>query len=392
MSLCFYHYVIIVLVFILLRLLLKWMIALHFKLSFGHIGFFSITDINYFQNSKDQQETEMFSITIGKIKLRIKNRSSSLSTAWITLYIEHIHLSINDLQKLFKASSSKNKNKNTTSRKSLSSRVSSIGYIPHKPWIYSISLVKSIVKFVTALPAQLLMAGLANYFDVQFNGILITVEGNTMLNIHDINLSSILFAAITQQNNKNSAHTDFSIHSLNIKDIPSSDQNTLSLNSKHQRHSIKRAQHLFKEKYFEIIVQIGSITIGDKGLILPQGGRIAISCHLSAGCLTLKDVDVNIQVDAINIHVDKLLEIKKLKKAITTNEIQLEKEQQRIENQTVYKKKQGSYLYDIFKSVSINISQTRILQNYHDYTIGFDINCITSTILKSDKCLAIQVI
>ncbi|KAI9308972.1 golgi-body localization protein domain-containing protein [Cunninghamella echinulata] len=393
MSLCFYHYVIIVLVFILLRLLLKWMIALHFKLSFGHIGFFSITDINYFQNSKDQQETEMFSITIGKIKLRIKNRSSSLSTAWITLYIEHIHLSINDLQKLFKASSSKNKNnKNTISRKSLSSRVSSIGYIPHKPWIYSISLVKSIVKFVTALPAQLLMAGLANYFDVQFNGILITVEGNTMLNIHDINLSSILFAAITQQNNKNSAHTDFSIHSLNIKDIPSSDQNTLSLNSKHQRHSIKRAQHLFKEKYFEIIVQIGSITIGDKGLILPQGGRIAISCHLSAGCLTLKDVDVNIQVDAINIHVDKLLEIKKLKKAITTNETQPEKEQQGMENQTVYKKKQGSYLYDIFKSVSINISQTRILQNYHDYTIGFDINCITSTILKSDKCLALQAV
>lgn len=316
MSLSIYHYVGILMVFLFSRLLFRWIIALYFQLRFGQVGFFSVSRIRYRQSTKDDSSIDKFSLSVGKLKLRIKRPSSSLSTAWITIHIEQVEFRVPNLQALL-ATSSANGDHDTNRHPqphlsppptTLSRRISRMGNIPHIPWWYSISIVKHIVKFTSALPAQFLMAGLANYVDVQLDGLQVIVEQTNVLTIDAINFSSILFAAMVQQTMP--ATTTTPLASPGVDTDASSHPHFL--NAGHQRHSLKRAQHLFKEKFFEIILQVGPVSIGDQGLVLPQGGRIAISCHLSAGCLTLKDVDTSLHVDALVMQLDKLMGLRTL--------------------------------------------------------------------------------
>jgi hypothetical protein len=304
-------------VFLFSRLLFRWIIALYFQLRFGQVGFFSISRIRYRQSTKDDSSIDKFSLSVGKLKLRIKRPSSSLSTAWITIHIEQVEFRVPNLQTLL-APSSVNSDNDAASHPhphlsppppptTLSRRISRMGNIPHIPWWYSISIVKHIVKFTSALPAQFLMAGLANYVDVQLDGLQVIIEQTNVLTIDAINFSSILFAAMVQQTMPT---TTTPLASPGIDTDTSSHPHFL--NAGHQRHSLKRAQHLFKEKFFEIILQVGPVSIGDQALVLPQGGRIAISCHLSAGCLTLKDVDTSLHVDALIMQLDKLMDLRKL--------------------------------------------------------------------------------
>ncbi|KAI8100069.1 golgi-body localization protein domain-containing protein [Halteromyces radiatus] len=387
MSLSIYHYVIILTVFLLIRLLLRWIIALCFQLKFGQVGFFSVSQILYRKTTKDASPIEKYVISIGRIKFRIKRPTSSLSTAWITLHIEKVECRIPNWSILRLSQT------DTNSQTTLSRRISRMGNLPHIPWWYSISVVKYIVKFTSALPAQFLMAGLANYFDVQINGLLLAIENKNVFKIDHINLSSILFAAVVQQNKNSQQNNDIEYHtpsSSSIYDDSDIDQHHPFLNAGHQRHSLKRAQHLFKEKFFEIILQLGPISIGNQGLELPQGGRIAISCHLSAGCLTLKDVDTSLHVDSLNLRLEKLLELQSLIQQSDSNHHQQDHHSSQHQNRT---KNKQHFILDMIRSTSISISHIRASKEYHNGNfLGFDIDYINATTTISQQLVKSQAI
>ncbi|KAI8337476.1 golgi-body localization protein domain-containing protein [Chlamydoabsidia padenii] len=385
MSLSIYHYVVLLMVFLLIRLLFRWIIALCFQLRFGQIGFFSVSSIRYCQSIKDDTNpTEKFTLSVGKLKLRIKRPTSSLSTAWITIHIEQVELCVLNLRAMLDSSSSA-KNGSTATRPStstLSRRISQMGTLPHIPWWYSISIVKHIVKFTSALPAQFLMAGLANYVDVQLDGLQVIVEQTNVLKIDTINLSSILFAAMvqptlpTETNNSNNTTTTSAPSVSTETDSPHQ-----FLNAGHQRHSLKRAQHLFKEKFFEIILQLGPISIGDQGLLLPQGGRIAISCHLSAGCLTLKDVDTSLHVDALSIQLDKLIKLRTL-----LQQPHHYQHHQHHHSSDTRRGKKKQQLVEIIHSMAISVSHIQVVKNYNDgYSLGVDIDYINAMTTMSPR-------
>ncbi|KAG0748764.1 hypothetical protein G6F23_001619 [Rhizopus arrhizus] len=175
---------------------------------------------------------------------------------------------------------------------------------PRMPWWYPLSLMKAVIKFTSALPAQFLMAGLANYVDFEMNSLQFDVEKYATFTIQHTNFRSVLFAAV---------------------DLPSAPSNSrgkrsLSLHASHQRHSIKRAEHLFKEKFLEIVITSGPISLvqiasaeneTENIVNLPSGMHIAVSCHFSAGCVTLKDVDANTMIETVKLNTNHLLELLK---------------------------------------------------------------------------------
>jgi hypothetical protein len=287
MSLRLYDYVLIVLVLWLARVCFRWILALRFHFQFGRLGFFSISDIYYHHHRSS--EAAQWSVKIGKLKLRmIRPPNLSVPAPWITIYIANVDIQLHDLKVIGQP-----KKQQANKRLSLSSSLKQI------PWWYSLSVVKHIIKFTSALPAQLLMAGLANYVDVKIDNFNLEIEQKAVLNFKHFEFSSVLFAAVTLHERKNS--------SLNKRH--------LSLHARHQRHSLKRAEHLFKEKFFEITVKVGPISLSginsSEMVSLPMGGQVAISCHLSAGCLTLKDVDVNTRVDHLKVKTTPLLDLVK---------------------------------------------------------------------------------
>ncbi|CAO3578004.1 unnamed protein product [Absidia cylindrospora] len=361
MSLSIFHYVIILVVLLFARLLFRWIIALYFQLRFGQIGFFSISRIRYCQTTKGPTPTEKFSLFVGKLKLRIKRPTSSLSTAWITIHIEDVQFSAYFSNGQF------------TSYTLVVLDIRSQAYRQ----VY--------FRSTCSIP----MAGLANYVDVQLDGLQVVIEATDVLKIDTVNLSSILFAAVDQQTHpvdtNNDINSDSTPSSTNSPGITlETDQPHQFLNAGHQRHSLKRAQHLFKEKFFEIILQVGPISIGEQGLLLPQGGRIAISCHLSAGCLTLKDVDTSLHVDAFNLHLDRLLKLQTLvqrrkgpKHANSAPPPQLSSR---------HGKRKQTYLMEMIRSMAVSISNIRVIKEYHDgNSLGVDMDYINAMASLSSR-------
>ncbi|ORX48202.1 hypothetical protein DM01DRAFT_1385528 [Hesseltinella vesiculosa] len=352
-----YKYVLIVLLVILAKYLLEWTIALCFQLRFGRIGFFSIADIQYRQRSRSDPTKDNFLFTIGKIKLRVMRPTSSLSTAWITIHLEAIRVDIPNSDWLHPMTPRPERST------PLGRRISRIGgAIPTLPWWYSLSVVKHIVKLTSALPAQFLMAGLANYVAIQVDGLKLGLEDRQLLSVQSLHLSSVLFAAGRQDHDQQ--HHDASTFQT-------------SLNASHERHSLKSAQHLFMEKFFEIIVTVGSISVGQQALHFPQGGRVAISCHFSAGCVTLKDVDVSVQLDDIDVHMDKIA------KLLASMPSQLSRNKQRLtddhpqaasdEPSPSSKKKRPSkslQTLQLIRSLGLNTSRIRIYQDVGQVTLG----------------------
>lgn len=315
MSLSIYNYVCIVLAFWLFRICLKSVLAFRFHCSFGSIGFFSIKDIQYHHHRSS--ETALWSVKVGKLKLRLK-RSPTLSspTPFLTIYVADIQVQLHSLAALA-ASRRQQKEKVSTLNKRFSRVSSSLKKIP---WWYSLSIVKQVIKFTSALPAQLLMAGLANYVDFQVDNFSLEIEQQAEIKVHDVMLSSVLFANVTIPSSAPSVP-----NSVPNSPIPNTDsfqnlsERLNSLHSSYQRHSLKRAQHLFKEKFFEIMVKVGTIAVirpsltsePTEILTFPTGGQIAVSCHLSAGCVTLKDVDVNTRIDTFMLKLRPLLDLLK---------------------------------------------------------------------------------
>jgi hypothetical protein len=320
MSLSIYNYACIVLAFWLFRILFRSILALRFHFRFGRLGFFSISNVRYHHHRSS--ETALWTVHVGKLKLRLKRRPTlSSPTPFITIYVADIQVQLHSLAALAAAA---RQHKEARLAKSRFSRVSST--IKKIPWWYSLSIVKHVIKFTSALPAQLLMAGLANYVDLQVDNFNLEIEKQAVIKVHHVNFSSILFANVTLPpltcnsvpnsvpSSPNASIENFHQHLT---------EGLSKLHSSYQRHSLKRAQHLFREKFFEITVKIGTISVVGMNneekvsqeclemLTLPTGGQIAVSCHLSAGCVTLKDVDVNTRVDTFKLKLNPLLDLVK---------------------------------------------------------------------------------
>ncbi|ORY92172.1 golgi-body localization protein domain-domain-containing protein [Syncephalastrum racemosum] len=285
MTLGISQYAVILVLVLVVFYLIRWLVALRFQLRLGRLGFFSLTDISYHHGP--------WSLAIGKIKVRLKRPDYANSpTAWITIHLSDISISVDNIAHLRSTI-----RRRPTSR--LNRRLSNMGdSLRRIPWWYSLSIVKHILKFTSALPAQLLMAGLANYVDVQLNDLAVEAKDVGMIRISNVNFSSVLFTALSRQLST-------------AMDTDSSSTDEPCLRVRRQRHSLKQAGHLFREKFFEITVQIGHVGLYDpRGansmISLPLGTRIAIACHLSAGCVTLKDVHINMNVDAVRIKLDEL--------------------------------------------------------------------------------------
>jgi hypothetical protein len=349
MSFSVYHYAFLFLAIWVIRLLLRSVLALRFHFRFGHIGFFSINDIEYHHHKSS--ETALWSVNVGKLKLRLKRRPTlSSPTPFITIYVGDIRIKLHNLAALKQPTQRKKSRADSQLNRRLSRVSSSLKKIP---WWYSLSVVKHVIKFTSALPAQLLMAGLANYVDLQVDNLTLDVEDLASLKIQQVVFNSVLFANVT----------------IPASSVPSSPQqqqqfldqcdhigNVSSLHACYQRHSLKRAQHLFKEKFFEIMVKVDAVSIEGKNkvdmLALPSGGQIAISCHLSAGCVTLKDIDVNTRIDSINLKANPLLELSDTIKRQSASKDQIYIKQER--------KLSRSNMAHLFRSLNFSIDTTVI--------------------------------
>lgn len=134
------------------------------------------------------------------------------------------------------------------------------------------------------------MAGLVNYVNVEIDDLYLNIEKHIAFKMEHAILSSTLFTAINQS----------------LPFISSRRRENLSLHECQQRHSIGRTQNLFRDKFLEIIISIGPISLVQlisenetrDMVVLPCRTYIDISCHLSAGCVSLK-VEVNIIIESI---------------------------------------------------------------------------------------------
>jgi hypothetical protein len=372
MNFSLYHYTLIILGFWIVRLCIRSVLALQFHFRFGRIGFFSVNNIQYHHHKSS--EAALWSVKVGKLKLRLRNRPTlSSPTPYISIYIADIHVQLHSLVALAAARQHRKKIVRANKLNRNLSRVSSS--LKKIPWWYSLSIVKQIIKFTSALPAQLLMSGLANYVDVQIDKLSIDIEQHASIKVENINFSSIFYANVTLPSGSSSTSN---IPNLSVPSSPLEqqynhildDNDRFSMKSSYQRHSLKRAQHLFKEKFFEIMVNMGKVSIvGGENvhtpelmdiLALPSGGEMVISCHLSAACVTLKDIDVNTRLGAIAIKLNPLME---LIKSISRDTKSVQKEKPKFEDfdslveQTAQRK---STMIQFFRSVTLSIDNTTL--------------------------------
>ncbi|GAN03499.1 conserved hypothetical protein [Mucor ambiguus] len=311
MALGLYHYALLIVGFYLIRICIRSILALRFHFRFGRIGFFSVSNIRYHHHKSS--ETALWSVKVGKLKLRLRNRPTwSSPTPYISVSIADIHVQLHSMAALAAA---RQQHKRVVRANKLNRKLSRVSSSLKKiPWWYSLSIVKQVIKYTSALPAQLLMSGLANYVDVQIDALSVDIEDHASIKVHNISFSSILFADVTLPRGANTA-ASMPCSPLEQQHPILDEGDRFSMRSSHQRHSLKRAQHLFKEKFFEIMVNMGKISVVGREnvdmLTLPSGGEIVISCHLSAACVTLKDVDVSTRMGTIAVQVNPLMDLAK---------------------------------------------------------------------------------
>ncbi|KAI8378002.1 golgi-body localization protein domain-containing protein [Radiomyces spectabilis] len=356
-----YQYVIILVVVLILRFLFRWLLALWFHLRFGHLGFFSITDVRYHQTAKTDRKRHVWSIHVGKIKFRLNCSADYPSSAWITLHISQVNIAIPDLVMLLSPSDSSRRKQTTRLHRRISQMGDSLKQIP---WWYSLSIVKHILRFTSALPAQFVMAGLANYVDVQLDDFRLSIANVTTVKVDRLSFNSMLFTA-------QAPPSWLAALNRSRRPVPTSSSRPdyFSLRPRHQRHSLKHAGHIFKEKFFEITICIGPITFSPVDtdparlesrhlLTLPRNSRIVVSCHLSAGCLTLKDIDLSTHIEAVAIDLDAMLKLREKMSAKISK--------QRIDtlssgsSRTYKQARAGQRLLSFFRSVSFSVLSVSI--------------------------------
>ncbi|KAI8363826.1 golgi-body localization protein domain-containing protein [Choanephora cucurbitarum] len=376
MSLNIYHCIVIVLALWVLRLFLRTTLAFRFHFCFGRIGFFSISDVQYHHHKSS--ETALWSVKIGKVKLRMQKRPTLNSPVpFITLYVSGIDIQVHNLAALV---AHRVQRKQQKKQHQLSKRFSRVSHSLNKiPWWYSLSVVKQFFKITSALPAQLLMAGLANYVDVHLEDFCLKIEEKAKLKVKNIKFSSVLFANIAEKRNESQIPNS----------IPSRPRIPNKFRKSYQRHSLKRAEHLFKEKFFEIRVDIGAISLDEEQsnmLALPSGGHVSVSCHFSAGCVTLKDIDINTRIDKFHIHLNPIVSFIQYMK-------QFKQKKEHIVEQSIedLPKNRKSMILQVLRSASLTIEETAIkVKHTEDVTTNLVVNNACFNVLSEANIAYIE--
>ncbi|KAI8985971.1 golgi-body localization protein domain-containing protein [Pilobolus umbonatus] len=368
MSLNIYHYIAIVIAVLLIRSAIKLILAFRYHFHFKTVGLFSISEAHY-DHHPEEADARIWSIHIEKFKCRLRKTITSISQApYVTIYISDVNIQIDNLSDLL----NKPPKENTATTHQLNKQLSRIGsYLQDLSKWYSSSVIKPIIKFISALPAQFLMAGLANYVDIVVENVTIDIEGKAVFKVGSLSISSVLFTAM---NSKKQGKT-------------SSNNEITSLRRNHQRHSMKSAQHLFKEKFFEFTVNVGPIAfcsihkdaedrvITEDILSLSTGAHLSISCHFNAACVTLKDVDIETRIPMIAVQVTSLMQLIKDMSSYKKERVYEDNEDTHSKTRT-HKPSSINQLLQLLKSVTVIIEDTTIEAKHND--------CIRSRMILLD--------
>jgi hypothetical protein len=305
---------------IIARYLVDFFLSLKYNFEYGHLGFLSISGIKYHLRAKLPQNASARTVTfnIGKIKLRLRHRffqsrdDTEQQLAFFTLHIQDVTIVLHDLALLRKQAQIQKELREQQKRRGGS--LASVGEsLTRLPWWYSLSIVKWVIRITSAIPAQMIISGLTQYADVRFEVVKVVVKNVASYRLENATLSSVLFADVERK----TTPTPMDMRDQ-INDASKLMQELLS-NAKHQQHSFKKANHLWKEKFFQINASLGPMRVIPHSenletniataISLPARSHFALSCHLSAACTTLKSVSVDVRVGSMDVDVDQLLSL-----------------------------------------------------------------------------------
>ncbi|RUP43864.1 hypothetical protein BC936DRAFT_136619 [Jimgerdemannia flammicorona] len=331
-------------------------IAHRYHLEFS-VGLFSITGLRYSHHVPDPHDSASrrlkFCLSIGKFKIRFRrptpdptnnnddddpDRASCVR--WVTVQVHDVSLVIPHLD-IFLAPARK---KHAHQHSELGRRLSAATKGMRIPWWYSLSMVKWLIKTVYAVPAQFLISGLANYVDLQLVGLSVVLEEVAVVRLERVRIGLTLFADVElagwkrirrksggRVNEQQEQQQQSQYNRSDSKQDPSSatatqsspPDETATKNAHHQPHSMTDPQHLFTDKFAEIGLVFDGLAVTDArsarigqdvadgqvvaALALPSGTNVAISCHLNAACVTLKDIEIDVKIGEVAVGIDGAL-------------------------------------------------------------------------------------
>ncbi|KAG2176544.1 hypothetical protein INT44_007207 [Umbelopsis vinacea] len=304
---------------IIARYLVDFFLSLKYNFEYGHLGFLSISGIKYHLRAKllpQHASARTVTFNIGKIKLRLRHRffqsreDTEQQLAFFTLHIQDVTIVLHDLTLLRKQAQIQKELREKRRGGSLASVGESLTRIP---WWYSLSIVKWVIRITSAVPAQMIISGLTQYADVRFGVVKVVVKNVASYRLENATLSSMLFADVERQATPTPMHMREQLNDASIL------MQELLLNANHQQHSFKKANHLWKDKFFQINATLGPMEVVPHSeqpetnvvtaISLPARSYFALSCHLSAACTTLKSVSVDIRVGSMDVDADQLLSL-----------------------------------------------------------------------------------
>jgi hypothetical protein len=305
---------------IIARYLIHIVLSLKYNFEYSHLGFLSISGIKYHLRTQDAS-LRTVTFNIGKIKLRLRHRlfqshddTAEQQRALVTLNIQNVEVVLHDLALLRKQAWLRKELREEHKQRRGGSLVSVGESLTRIPWWYSFSVVKWVIRTTSAIPAQLIISGLAQYFDVRFEDLQLVVSNVATFRLENATLSSMLFADVQRKANDPSSP-------INMRDQLTDASmffQELLINAKHQQHSFKKANHLWKEKFFEVNATLGPMrivplsgnpTTTPVAISLPARSHMALSCHLSAACTTLKNLSLDVRVGNIDVDADQIMSL-----------------------------------------------------------------------------------
>lgn len=301
---------------IIARYLIHIVLALKYNFQYGHLGFLSISGIQYHLRAQLEHNPSVRSITfnIGKVKLRLRHRffqsrdDTEPQRAFVSLHIQDVQIVLHDLAQLRKQA--QQQKELCEQQKRRGGGLVSVGEtLTRIPWWYSLSIVKWVIRMTSAIPAQLIISGLTQYVDVRFEELQVIAKNVATFRLEYATLSSILFADVQRNANDLSTPMDMRDQWTDASML----LQELLINAKHQQHSFKKANHLWKEKFFEVNATLGPMWImptsgnSSAAISLPARSHMALSCHLSAACTTLKSITLDVRIGNIDIDADQIM-------------------------------------------------------------------------------------
>ncbi|KAM3584683.1 Protein SABRE [Umbelopsis sp. WA50703] len=307
---------------IIARFIVHIILALRYNFEYAHLGFLSISGIKYHLRVHLDDNVSRRSVTfkVGKVKLRLRHHffqsraDNEQQSAFVTLHIQDVEVVVHDLALLHRHGLQKQDSKEEQARRG--SSLASVGEsLTRIPWWYSLSIVKWVIRTTSAIPAQLVISGLAQYADVRVERLQVKMINVAAFEVENVTLSSMLFADVKQEHSGSSSST---IERDRLAD-PSMLLQEILINAQHQQHSFKKANHLWKEKFLEVNAAVGPIRIWhvpddadssiSAALSFPALSHLALSCHLSAACTTLKDVSLDVRLQSCDVDADAIIAI-----------------------------------------------------------------------------------